>query len=270
MAIRNSATIRAGSLAAALALGACAMAAASRGSEVETLEALRECPKTETVCAPMYANLKWLGKHSDRISDHPAVYADLRSSHNDYGEVIVRIRGRLDGGEPRAYHLKLEYPMDQLGCNDFMVATLTSRAEGGGTILTRQGALEIESSDIIIGSRGVFRLIDPDSGKNTVRLAPGWEKPGWWFQRFIKRDGRVFWRTPNGLCLDIDTDGPFRRVTDEACSGDKPFQASQDDIERVRKMGIFTDPYTIERLKYDLWRLEGAPFLIYIWGVACT
>ena len=137
-------------------------------------------------------------------------------------------------------------------------------------ILTRQGTLEILSSEITIGSRGVFALIDPDSEKKTVRLAPGWEDQGSWFMRFIKRDGRVFWRTPNGLCLDIDTDGPFRRVADEACTGDKLFEASQDDIARVRKMGIFTDAYTIERLKYDLWRREGAPFLIYIWGVACT
>lgn len=237
---------------------------------LETLDALEECPKSEVVCAPLYANLQWPGTRSDRVSDHPAVEEDLRPSGNDYGEVVVRVRGRLDGGKARAYRLKLGYPTDSLGCNDFIVAALSSRPEGGGTILTRQGVLEILSTDIEIGDRHHFALIDPDSGRKSVRLAPRWETTEPWMTRFVKPDGRVFWRTPNGLCLDIDADGPFRRVADIQCSGDRLTEASSEDIERVRKTGIFRDSYVIERLKHDLWRLEGAAFLIYIWGVACT
>ncbi len=47
-------------------------------------------------------------------------------------------------------------------------------------------------------------------------------------------------------------------------------QADARAVKRVRAAGVFDGEYVNERLEYDLYELKDAPFLVYVWGVACT
>lgn len=224
---------------AALAL---ASVFSARVLAAELLEALEECPAAESACLDMYAYLNWPGERSDSVEDHPAVSEVLIDKGAVYGHLVVRIRGRLNGAAARSYRLKLGYPTDALGCNDFRVSARGARKGGGGVILTRQGALEILSSDIEIGDRGSLIVIDLERGRNTARLSPGWEQYSWGADPVVTKDGRVLWRKKgNGICLDLETEEHFRRIAEENCVGGNISAASPEDIERVRRAGITLD-----------------------------
>lgn len=214
----------------------------ARASAVELLEALEECPAAESACLDMYAYLNWPGERSDRVEDHPAVSEVLIDKGEEYGHLAVRVRGRLNGGAARSYRLKIGYPTDALGCNDFKVPALGARKGGGGVILTRQGVLEILSSDIEIGDRSSLIVIDLDRGRNAAHLSPGWEQYSWGADPVVTQDGRVFWRkNGGGICLDLEMGERFRRVAEENCVGGKMADALPEDIERVRRAGIARD-----------------------------
>ncbi len=248
-----------------------AMAASSRASEVEILEALRECPTTEVACLQMDATLNWPFKPVADRTRHPAVDQAVVDENDHFlTHVFVRVRGRLDGGEPKFFRLKLTENRGAIKCQEFLVASLASREDGGGIVLTRQGVLEILSSEIQIGDRSHLKLIDPAKRTISPRLSSTWERHPWKASPVVHRDGQVYWRTPREMCLDLDNPRGFRDVASENCAGPEMTRASPDEIERVRDLRILEDTPANERLKYDLWRLEGAPFLIYVWGIVCT
>ncbi len=241
-----------------------------RPSAAELLEALEQCPSGLPTCLTMRANLKWPGARSDSVGDHAAVVeVDERVRESDYGQVIVRIVGRLDGGEPRPYRLRLAYPVDAVNCNDFTVAAMGAGESGGGVIVTRQGVLEVLSLDIMIGSRRSVAVIDRDRAAATFRLAPGWEQAFWGAALIATGTGRILWRVGDA-CLDLEAQGGFRQVGTEECEGEEISPAPSTEVRRVKDAGIFTDAHEVERLDYDLWRVQGTPFLLYIYGVACT
>ena len=238
----------------------------------DLLEALKRCPSNGPTCLRMRANLNWPDERSRRVSDHPAVIEVVGQDQNVdvgiyFGHIIVRIVGRLDGGEPQPYRLRIGYPDNMHGCNDFTVAAVAARPQGGGVILTRQGVLEIVSTDIVIGSRHSVALIDGDAV--TFGLSPDWSKVSWGADLVATEAGHIFWRTSD-VCLDLEAEGGFRRVGEAECVGKEIAPASPDEVSRVRDAGVFTNTYVTSRLGHDLWRLEGTPLLLYIGGVACT
>src|SRR6185503_18330161 len=112
----------------------CACSLPRPGSEAPTLDALESCPSSETGCVMMNANLNSSDRMRD-IKEHPAVLdADERVQSGDYGYIVVGVSGRLNNGVPGRYRLRLAYPNDMLGCNDFAVAALGANRSGGGRI----------------------------------------------------------------------------------------------------------------------------------------
>lgn len=239
------------------------------------LEALDRCPVSEPTCVVMEANLRWPGD----IADHPAVrIIDIGQDKDgslDRRTAIVSVEGRLNGGPRQPYRVRFDYPEEGMYCEDFVVAALGASRDGGA-LLTRQGVLEIESAEIEIGSRSNLALIDLDGGSMSIRLAPRWQFGLWDGQAFVSPDRKVFWRSGEA-CLDLETHARFQRVDDGHCGAgqlsrfsSEMTQASKQDVKRVTELRVFSDTETIERLEFDLWRIEGVPFLIYVYGVACT
>jgi hypothetical protein len=218
----------------------------------------------------MTANLHWPVRGTAAIQEHPAVLAaDERVQNGDYGAVVIVVTGRLNNGAPGQYRLRLAYPNDRMGCNDFSVAALGAKNGGGGIIATRQGILEILSSEIVIGSWKTLGTIDVTRGTISYSLAPDWEKYAWDGRSVVTKSGGMFWRVRE-QCLDLKGGGRFAPVPDEKCAALRLTPASDADVSRVREARVFDDPYMIERLKFDLWRAEGSPKLVYILGAACT
>lgn len=219
----------------------------------------------------MDATLRGRGAFASITAAHPAVHKTaVDEKDGSKIHVFVRVRGRLDGGAAKPYHLRLIFDEGVIECQDFLVAAMGGREGGGGIVLTRQGALEILSSEIEIGHRTHFTLIDPISGRKQAYLSSTWERHPWIASPSVHPDGRVFWKTAKGICLDLDRRDGFAVASPEQCKDDEAIVASPQDAERVRALKVFEDDAVIERLEHDLWRQKGVPFLIHIWGVVCT
>jgi hypothetical protein len=239
------------------------------GSSTELLEALSECPPSEPACILMTANLKESERYFD-IEDHPVVLsADEKVQSRDYGYIEVGVTGRLNNGVSRRYRLRIPYPNDALNCNDSRLAALGARKNGGGVIATRQGTLEILTPDIIIGSWGTLGIIDQARKSISYSVAPDWDMAGWESSLAVTKTGDVVWRV-RGRCLSLSTGGQFVTLRDEECSTVTLTPALDAEVKQVVDARIFSDAEAIERLAYDLWHADGAPNLVYIWGVACT
>lgn len=251
-----------------LCLSACAQV--QEGATDSTLDALKTCPQSEVACVTMTANLHWPVRGGAAIQEHPAVLAaDRRVENGDYGIVTVVVTARLNDGTAGQYRLNLDYPDDMLGCNDFSVAALGAREGGGGTILTRQGRLEILSSEIVIGSWTTVGMIDPDRGTIAYSVAPDWERYSWDGRVAMTSSGALFWQV-RGRCLDLNADGRFRPLPEGSCESLRLTPATEADVTRVRDAKVFDDPVANLRLPFDLWRAEGSPHLVYIWSAACS
>lgn len=233
------------------------------------LQALSECPKKEPRCVIFDANLSWPGKRSDNPLDHPSVVAIDIDNKTGYGMLFIMVRGRLNKGPVKKYRVSFPYPGDQLGCRDSLVAVAGVSGETGGTIFMDKGRLQIVDNNLSFGSRNTLILINKETMTKNPHLSPGWERSSWDGKPVINVDGRVLWRS-RGYCLDLESQKTFALLSERECRGGKLLSAEQADIDKVRDARIFKDSYVNERLKYDLWRLEGSPYLVYIWGVACT
>lgn len=218
----------------------------------------------------MTANLHWPVRGGVAIQEHPAVLsADRRAQNGEYGTVTIIVTGRLNGGTQGEYRLSLAYPNDMLGCNDFLVAALGARNGGGGTILTRQGSLEILSSEIVIGSWSTLGVVDANRGTISYALAPDWEKYSWDGALAVTQSGEMLWRV-RGRCLDLNEGDRFRAVPQEKCQSVRLTPASEADVTQVKAARIFGDAQTNDRLQFDLWRAQGSPNSVYIFSGACT
>ena len=218
----------------------------------------------------MTANLHWPVRGGIAIQEHPAVLSvDERVQNGGYGNVVIVVTGRLNGGAQGEYRLRIAYPNGMQECNDFLVAALGAKSGGGGTILTRQGSLEIISSEIVIGSWTTLGLVDAKRGTISYALAPDWEKYSWDGALAVTQSGEMFWRV-RGLCLDLNEGDRFRAVPAEKCQALRLTPALEADVTRVKAARIFDNAQTNERLQFDLWRAEGSPNIVYLWSGACT
>jgi hypothetical protein len=218
----------------------------------------------------MTANLHWPVRGGIAIQEHPAVLSvDERAQNGGYGSVVVVVTGRLNGGAQGEYRLRIAYPNDMQGCNDFLVAALGAKSGGGGTLLTRQGSLEIISSEIVIGSWKSLGFVDANRGTISYRPAPDWEKYSWDGALAVTQSGEMFWRV-RGRCLDLNGDSRFRAVPLEKCQSLRLTPASEADVTRVKGARVFDDPETNDRLRFDLWRAADSANLIYILSAACN
>lgn len=218
----------------------------------------------------MTANLHWPVRGGVAIQEHPAVLSvDELVQNGGYGSVVVVVTGRLDGGAQGEYRLRIAYPNDMQGCNDFLVAALNAKSGGGGTILTRQGSLEILSSEIVIGSWTTLGLVDAKRETISYALAPDWEKYSWDGALAVTQSGEMFWRV-RGRCLDLNGGERFREAPQEKCQSLRLTPALEADVTRVKAARIFGNAQTNERLQFDLWRAEGSANLIYIFSAVCN
>jgi hypothetical protein len=252
-----------------LVLSGTANADSSPKSSHPQLHALSECPENEPTCIVFNANFSWPGKRSDNPLDHPSVVAIDMDNKTGYGTAFIIVHGRLNKGSVRKYRVGLPYPGDQLNCNDSSVAVAGVSGETGGTVFTDKGRLQIIDDALSFGSHSTLRLIHKKTMARTNHISPGWEKNSWKATPIIRADGRVLWRVRD-YCLDLESQETFTRLPEQECSGGKLLSAEQADIDKIFDSQVFESRYANERLKTDLWRLEGSPFLVYVWGVACT
>ena len=252
-----------------LMLNGIALAGDASKSSPLLLQALSECPEKEPTCVVFDANLSWPGKRSDNAIDHPSVVSIDIDNNTGYGTAVVEVRGRLNSGPEKKFRVIFPYPMDQLGCVDFSAAVIGVSGEMGGTVLTDAGRLEVTDEALRFGSLGSLSLIEDETFLVTRHHSSGWEKYSWKEKPVISPEGRVMWEV-QGQCLDYESGKLFQTVPKGECRGNELVHATKAEIERVRKGNVFKDAYDNERLKYDLWRLMDAPYLVRIWGVACT
>ena len=179
------------------------------------------------------------------------------------------VQGRLNDGPVKEYRFGFPYPADQLGCKDSNIAMAGVSAKTKGTIYTDKGRLQIVSNNLSFGNRSSVSVIDMETLVRKNHLTPGWESHTWDGEPVVKADGRMLWRV-RGSCLDLESHEMFRLLPKQQCRGRGLHYAEQADIDRFRETKIFADNYEKRRLKYDLWHLEGSPYFVYIWGVACT
>lgn len=243
---------------------------------LQVLDAIDACPATQPACLEVYGYLRWRDEDlspvmSPDLLTHPALIAwTPDGAEAGAGVATLRVHGRLNGGDARVYGLRLLYPQGEMRCHDFRIAALGSVDGGGGTILTRQGTLEILSAEFEIGARSSLQVFDDRTGAVANHVTPGWERYDWSDSLAITPQGQVVWR--NGeRCLDLNSGDRFRLADEQACRSAGTMRPSTEaEIRFIENLGKFDDAYIRERLPYDLNRLEGTPFLIYIWSVACT
>ena len=242
---------------------------ASKGAKnAPVLRVLKKCPLTEPTCVVFDIDLIWNGGRAPDVERHPNVVS-VTSDTTGYGVAVVNVRGRLNGGPEKKYHIVFDPFVDGLGCQDFQGAAVGVSGKTGGTILTDAGHLEVTDEALTFGSRHSLALIKGKTLSITRHLSSGWESRSWKGKPIISPEGRVMWEV-QGQCLDYESGKLFQIVPKGECRGNKLVHATKAEIERVRKGSVFKDAYVNERLKYDLWRLMDAPFLVNISGVACT
>lgn len=233
------------------------------------LQALGKCPENEPACVVFDANLFWPGKTSGNPSGYPGVIDVDLDEKTGYGTAIIVVQGRLNDGPVMEYRLGFHYPADQLDCKDTTIAMAGVSTKTKGTIYTDNGRLQIVSNNLSFGSRSSVSVIHMESLIRKNHLSPGWEKSTWDGEPIFKADGRMLWRV-RGRCLDLESEEMFRLLPEQQCRGADLLHAEQTDIDKIQDARVFKNSYANERLKFDLWRLEGSPYVVYIWGVACT
>lgn len=236
---------------------------------VPVLHVLKKCPLTEPTCVVFDINLLLNGERAPDVERHPNVVSVTFDNTTGYGVAVVNVRGRLNGGPEKKYHIVFDPFVDGLRCQDFHGAAVGVSGKTGGTILTDAGRLEVTDEVLAFGGRNSLHLIEDKTLSVTRHLSSGWESHSWKGKPIISPEGRVMWGD-KGQCLDYESGKLFKIVPKGECRGNKLVHATKAEIERVRKGSVFKDGYVNERLKYDLWRLMDAPFLVNIWGVACT
>ena len=236
---------------------------------VRVLKAFTKCPETEPTCMVFHIDLVWPKERSSRITEHPNVVRFVPDNKFlDYGTAHVNVRGRLKGGPEKKYRLLLSYPTDALGCGEFYAATVGVSGKTGGTILTDAGRLEIVDETLKFGDRSSVKFIDKKDLTASGRLSPNWERYSWGAKPVITKDGK-FYLKKQDHCISVETPGLFQLIPADQCIPLPMDDVSPLDMEKVRKAHILSK-YGNERLKYDLYQPRGAPFLVRIWGVACT
>lgn len=256
----------------------------SGAEAADALRALESCPDQDHLCVPMMASLLWQQRAPDKERDyrsHPAVAGiDARelAGRKGFGkaestrraeDVTVNVTGRLNGGDPRPYQLILRAWLDGPYCHDFTVATVGRLGPRGRTILTEQGALEFSPEWLQIGCPKCVALIDQQTLRADYKLSPHWDQRLWKGRFAFQPDGRVYWNTRNA-CVDPSAEGDYREAAAEMCRTAELRTADEDWVDRVRDANLFRDDDENERLGQDLYEIEGAPFLVYIWGAACS
>jgi hypothetical protein len=234
------------------------------------LHQLDDCPAAVHTCVVMEGFLVWPEEPSDTLTDHPDVIAVRWDEPGYHATVTLGIRGRLNGGGVRAYHLELNHPREGFDCQDFIVPVVGAGRVSGGTILVQEGVLEIIGSGLALGVRDSVHLIDKESLAVSSRLSPNWHHRGViGVELVVNFDGRLLWRTPTA-CLDLEPVDRFRQQSLSSCNGRTLSRASPEDVGRVRRARPFDSDHLNDRLRYDLWEPEDAPFFVFIYGVACT
>ena len=238
-------------------------------SDARVLKALTKCPETEPTCLVFHIDLVWPKERLSRITEHPNVVLFVPDNKFlDYGTAHVNVRGRLKGGPEKTYRLLLRYPTDALGCGEFYAATVGVSGKTGGTILTDAGRLEIVDTPLRFRDRSSVKFIDKKDLTASDRLSPNWERYSWGAKPVITMDGK-FYLKKQDHCISVENQGLFELIPADHCVPLPMDGASPLDIERVRMAQILSK-YGNERLKYDLFQPRRAPFLVRIWGVACT
>ena len=258
--------------------------AGADATAADVLRALGSCPNQDHLCVPMMASLLWPQRAPDRERDyrsHPAVLSvqgnevlgrrgfGAAESTKRMEDVTVSVTGRLNGGGAGMYHLVLRAWTDGPYCQDFTVATVGHSGARGRTILTDQGALEFAPDWLQVGCAKCVALIDRQTMRADYKLSPHWDQSRWGGRFAFQPDGRVFWNTRNA-CVDPGVGGEFREAPAEMCRNADLRTADEAWVDRVRDAKIFRDDDENERLGSDLYEIEGAPFLVYIWGGACS
>jgi len=233
------------------------------------LRVLKKCPLTEPTCVVFDIDLLLNGERAPDVERHPNVISVTFDNTTGYGVAVVNVRGRLNGGPEKKYHIVFDPFVDGLRCQDFHGAAVGVSGKTGGTIFTDQGRLQIVDNNLSFGSRNSLQLIHKDTLARKNHLSPGWEQYTRKDKPIFKADGRVLWRV-RSYCLDLESRETFSLLPEQECRGEKLIPVEQADIDKIRNAQIFKDSYVNERLKIDLWRLEGSSFFVYIWGVACT
>ncbi|MBF0167706.1 MAG: hypothetical protein HQL45_08740 [Alphaproteobacteria bacterium] len=238
--------------------------------ETPVLDVLDDCPAQEPTCVAMSGYLNWPGKRADSNAKHPAVRAARMNDPNpDFPLILIRVKGRLNGGEERTYDLRTISPTDALGCHDFNLPALGARAGGGGILLTHQGKFTMTSREISFGSRTSLVVIPDNFSKATYHLSPGWERYSWVWEPIITKMAQVYW-SKNGICLDLDNPSHFRRIDSEKCISEPLVPADAADIQRLGKSKLLGSTAMSESSNFEILRLKDHSWLIYIWSVACT
>lgn len=256
----------------------------SGADAADVLRALDSCPDQDHLCVPMMASLLWQQRAPDKERDyraHPAVAGtEMREipgrkvggrteSAKRVEDVTVKVTGRLNGGDPQPYRLILRSQLDGSYCQDFMVATVGRSGPKGRTILTDQGALEFAPEWLQIGCAKCVALIDRKSLRADYKLSPHWDQRLWKGRFAFQPDGGVYWNTRNA-CVDPSADGDYREAASPMCRTAELTPADEAWVDKVRDANIFRDDDENERLGQDLFEIEGAPFLVYIWGASCS
>ena len=231
--------------------------------EPEILRVLSSCPPNLKTCIVAQASFMW--GPNQRSRDHPAYRGSFQGDTSYYWEAY-RVTGRLDGGPLRGYILLIELN-DGLECEDFTVPVV-GVTPSSGFLVTDRGVLELEEPNIEIGWRDSLAIFDEKTLQPRNHLTPHWEGASWRNRVIVTPEGHVLWRY-RGICLDIETDGMFREVSGDGCNTDHLVKADSRDLGAVAATGRFTG-YELERLKYDLWRFGELPYIVYVYGVACT
>ena len=233
------------------------------------LRVLKKCPLTEPTCVVFDIYLSWNGGRALELKRHPKVVSVTFDDTTGWGVAVVNVRGRLNGGPEKEYHIVFHAFDAAMRCQDLFGPVVGVSGKTGGTILTDVGRLEVTGETLTFGSRNSLQLIKSKTLSITGHLSSGWESGSWKEKPIISAEGRVMWEV-QGQCLDYESGKLFQIVPKGECRGNKLVRATKAEIERVRKGGVYKKTYANERLKYDLWRLMDAPFLANIWGVACT
>jgi len=184
----------------------------------------------------------------------------------------VHLTGSLDGGPEREYVIRLPQDAFEIVECDTLYLPMLGADHGGGTLLTEQGALHITDARISFGSRDTFGLIDTRSSEISYALAPRWEKYFWGATPAVSDDLSIHWRKDD-VCLQLEGGDLFAEVPLSRCEGVRLFPADPADVERVRASGVVarqSSDHSPEGLALALQRVEGTPYLLYTYPVACT
>lgn len=118
------------------------------------------------------------------------------------------------------------------------------------------------------GCQNCVTFIDKKNLAVTERISPSWRKYQWKAQPVITRDGEFFLKS-GAKCISSGRKGLFELLPAEECVALPLDRPSKEDLERVPKSKILGGDGN-DHLQYDLYQPRGVPFLVNIWGVACT